>query len=203
MPEIDKRIDMYIARSAAFAQPILLHLRELIHRAVPDVVETMKWSFPHFDHRGTMCSMAAFKEHCAFGFWKASLMSDPKGILRRMEKTAMGHFGRITNLKDLPSDKVMLAYIREAAKLNEDGVKTVRKRRVGKKRLDVPGYFMQALKRNRKALATYNGFSNTSKREYVEWVTEAKTKETRERRLSTAVEWMSEGKVRNWKYLKK
>lgn len=203
MPEIDKRVDAYIARSAAFARPILSHLRELVHKAVPDVAETMKWSFPHFDHHGIMCSMAGFKEHCAFGFWKASRMSDPEKILGKARESAMGHFGRITNLKDLPSDRILIAYMKEAAKLNEDGIKVVRKPKIERKNLKVPVYFMSALKKNKKAQTTFDAFSNTNKREYVEWVADAKTDETRDKRLATAIEWMSEGKVRNWKYLRK
>jgi uncharacterized protein YdeI (YjbR/CyaY-like superfamily) len=203
MPNTDKRVDAYIAKSAPFAEPILKHLRDLVHTAVPEVEEKMKWSFPHFDHHGMMCSMAGFKEHCAFGFWKASIMSDPKEILGEASESAMGHFGRITSLKDLPSDKTLIAYIKEAAKLNEDGVKLPPRPRMAKKHLDVPGYFMSALKKNKKALKTFEAFTTSHKREYVEWVTEAKTDETRERRLATAIEWLAEGKQRNWKYAKK
>ena len=203
MPETDKRVDAYIARAAGFAQPVLSHLRGLVHKAIPDVTETMKWSFPHFDHHGIVCSMAAFKEHCAFGFWKASLMSDPKKILGKARESAMGHFGRITGLKDLPSDRILLAYIKEAARLNEDGVKVVRKPREQKKELKVPPYFISALKKNKRAHATFSGFSNSHKREYVEWVTEAKTDETRTKRLAMAIEWMAKGKSRNWKYARK
>jgi uncharacterized protein YdeI (YjbR/CyaY-like superfamily) len=199
----NNRVDAYIAKSAAFAKPILTHLRELVHKAVPDVKETMKWNFPHFDYCGIMCSMASFKEHCAFGFWKASLMSDPKKILGRADKEAMGHFGRITSLKDLPSDKVLLSYIKEAAKLNRDGVKLSPRRKPATKELKVPEYFMSRLKKNKKASATFEGFSPSNKRDYLEWVTEAKTEDTREKRLSTAIQWMSEGKKRNWKYIKK
>jgi uncharacterized protein YdeI (YjbR/CyaY-like superfamily) len=203
VPTKDKRVDAYIAKSAAFARPILTHIRGLVHKAVPDVGETMKWSFPHFDYHGIMCSMAAFKEHCAFGFWKASLMSDPKKILGQVGETAMGHFGRITGLKDLPSDKTLVSYIKEAAKLNRDGVKLSPKPKVAKKELKVPDYFMSTLERNKKALATFDGFSPFNKRDYLEWVTEAKTEDTREKRLATAIQWMAEGKTRNWKYVRK
>ena len=204
MGKRDPRVDEYIARSAGFAKPILVHLRELVHAAVPDVEETMKWSFPHFDYNGIMCSMAAFKQHCTFGFWKASLMSDTKKILGQLGETAMGNFGRITSLEDLPSDKILTSYIKEAARLNKDGVKLPTKpKTTGKKELRVPGYFMAALKKNKKALSTFEEFSYSNKKEYVEWITEAKSEETREKRLETAIEWMSEGKIRNWKYIKK
>ena len=203
MPTNDKRVDAYIAKSAPFARPILTHIRKLVHTAVSDVEETMKWSFPHFDYHGMMCSMAAFKEHCAFGFWKASIMSDPNKILGEAAESAMGHFGRITSLEDLPSDKILIAFVKEAATLNEDGVKLPLRQKVAKKEIEIPDFFMSPLKKNKKALKTFGGFSNSHKREYVEWVTEAKTEETREKRLAAAIEWMAEGKTRNWKYVKK
>ena len=204
MPTNDKRIDAYIVKAQPFAKPILKHIRELVHKACPDVEETLKWSFPHFDYKGEMmCSMAAFKQHCAFGFWKASLMKDKKLVENAKSESSMGHFGRIASLNDLPSDKKMLAYIKEAMKLNDERVKVKKPVSKEKKVLLVPGYFLAAVKKNKKALATFQGFSYSNKKEYVEWITEAKTEETREQRLATAVEWMAEGKVRNWKYLKR
>ena len=204
MAKKDPRVDAYIAKSAGFAKPILNHLRKLVHVGCPDVDETMKWSFPHFDYDGMMCSMAAFKQHCTFGFWKASLMSDPKKILGRMGDTAMGHFGRITSLKDLPSDKILISYIKEAARLNRDGVKLPAKPRIKeKKELNIPGEFMSALKKDKKAMSTFEAFSYSNKKDYVEWIAEAKSEETRTKRLKTAIAWMAEGKVRNWKYIKK
>lgn len=203
MKKTDKRIDEYILKSQPFAQPILTHIRKLVHTACPDVEETIKWGFPHFDYRGEMmCSMAAFKQHCAFGFWKASLMKDKNLILNARTETAMGHGGKIMSLDDLPSDKTMIAYIKEAAKLNADGIK-IKKAPISKKKLIVPAYFLSALKKNKKALVVFTAFSYSNKKEYVEWITEAKTEETRISRMKTAVEWMSEGRVRNWKYQKK
>src|SRR5580765_6471999 len=115
----DKRIDQYIEEKADFAKPILKHIRELVHKACPDVEETIKWGMPYFDYHGsTVCGIAAFKEHCTFLFWKASLMKDPEKIFQISDREAMGHFGRITSMKDLPSDKILIAYIKEAAKLN-------------------------------------------------------------------------------------
>lgn len=128
MPVVDKRVDAYIANAAPFAQPVLTHFRSLIHKADPEVVETIKWGFPNFESHGTVvCSMAAFKQHCTFGFWKASLMKDPNKILAVSEKASMGHLGRIETLKDLPADKILISYIKEAVKLNADGVKVARK----------------------------------------------------------------------------
>lgn len=200
MESRDPRVDGYIAESAEFARPILKHLRKLVHRGCPDVAETMKWSFPHFDYKGMFCSMAAFKHHCVFGFWKDSLVVDRAGAKR----DGMGSLGRLTKLSDLPDDQVLLRYIRKAVELNDAGVKTpTRVRSSAPKPLVLPAVFKAALKKNRKAFETFEGFSLTNRREYVDWVVEAKTDATRDRRLATAIEWMSEGKVRNWKYLAK
>ncbi len=200
----DKRIDDYISKSADFAKPVLKHLRELIHKACPEVQETMKWSFPHFDYQNEMmCSMAAFKQHCAFGFWKASIMKDPEKILTLKDRDAMGHLGQIRSLQDLPSDKILIQYIKEAVKLNKEGVKLPSKvKSPVAKTVEVPDYFKNILKKNKKAEKTFEEFSYSHKKEYVQWITEAKTEETREKRMNTAIEWLSEGKKRNWKYEK-
>lgn len=168
----DKRVDSYIAKSADFAKPILSHLRELVHAACPDVEETMKWSFPHFDYKGMMCSMAAFKQHAVFGFWKSKLLNDPKNYLGEKFNqggAAMGNMGRIASLKDLPPDKAIIDFIRQAKKLNDDGVKLPpRPKSTEKKELIVPNYLMGALRKNKKALATFDGFSYSNKKEYIE-----------------------------------
>jgi uncharacterized protein YdeI (YjbR/CyaY-like superfamily) len=199
----DKRTDAYIAKSADFAKPILCHLRELVHKACPDVEEKMKWSFPHFDYKGMMCSVAAFKEHCAFGFWKASLMKDATKFMR-VGETGMGQLGKIKSLDDLPSDRVLLSYIKEAVKLNDAGTKLPARKQTpaGKKDLRVPEDLKKALSKSKRAQTTFNGFSYSNKKEYVEWLAEAKTDPTRAKRLATAIEWMAEGKIRNWKYVK-
>jgi uncharacterized protein YdeI (YjbR/CyaY-like superfamily) len=195
----DKRIDAYIAKSADFAKPILTHLREVVHDTCPDVEETMKWSFPHFMYQGMLCSMASFKEHCAFGFWKGSLIvGDDNG----KSAEAMGHLGRITKLSDLPPKKVLAGYIKKAMALNEAGTAAPRKPKRAARQVATPDYFMAALKKNRKALATFEGFSPSHRREYVEWITGAKGEVTRQRRLEQALEWLAEGKPRNWKYMK-
>lgn len=200
MPQTDPRIDAYIERSRDFAKPILVHIRQLVHKACPDVVETMKWSFPHFDYKGMMCSMASFKEHCAFGFWKQSLIDDSAFPA---EKTAMGSFGRLTSVKDLPNDKTMKKLIHDAMKLNDEGVKVKRKLVPKEKReVAVPEILVSALGSNPKAAETFNGFPYSCKKDYVDWITEAKTEATRDKRLTTTIEWLSEGKRRNWKYEK-
>jgi uncharacterized protein YdeI (YjbR/CyaY-like superfamily) len=198
MPKKDPRIDAYIDRSAAFAKPILKHLREVVHAGCPDVEETLKWSMPHFDYKGMMCGMAAFKEHCAFGFWKGTLILENNTA----EEEAMGHFGRITSLDDLPDAKILIRYVRQAAELNEKGIKAPGRTQPKKKRpLQVPDYLKAALKKNAKAKKTFENLTPSHQREYVEWITEAKRDETRERRVKTAIDWMSRGKVRNWKYI--
>ncbi len=203
MGKKDPRVDTYIAKSQEFAKPILEHFRELVHKACPDVEETIKWSFASFDYKGPLCSMASFKQHCAIGFWKAALMKDTKLIANAKSESAMGHLGRITSLKDLPKDKELIAYLKEATKLNADGVKLPAKPKSKEpKELVVPDYFTKILKRNKKSLETFNNFSYSNKKEYVEWITEAKTEETRNKRIATAIEWLAEGKVRNWKYVK-
>jgi uncharacterized protein YdeI (YjbR/CyaY-like superfamily) len=204
MGKKDPRVDAYIARSAPFARPILKHLRRVVHAGCPQVEETLKWGMPTFMYRGMLAGMAAFKQHAAFGFWKHALLAgDGKAAFKAADE-AMGQYGRITSLADLPSEKVLLGMVRKAAALNEQGVKVPRPaRRAGGRKLDVPAYLMSALRKNKRALATFEGFSYSNKKDYVEWVVEAKTDETRKRRLETAVAWMAEGRIRNWKYVRK
>lgn len=198
MPTTDPFVDAYIEKSKDFAQPILNHIRELVHAACPDVIETKKWSFPHFDYKGMMCSMAAFKEHCAFGFWKQSLLED---AAFPAEKTAMGSFGRIKSIKDLPNDKTFKKLIVDAMKLNDAGIKIAKSKSASeKKELVVPEILTAALATNELAAETFNNFPYSCKKEYVQWITEAKTDATRDKRLATTIEWLTEGKRRNWKY---
>jgi len=196
----DPRVDAYIARSAEFARPILTHLRAVVHAACPEVEETLKWSAPSFMYKGMLCGMAAFKEHCIFGFWKGSLI---KVVGGRDSDEAMGNYGRIGSVADLPSKKALTGFIKEAMRLNDEGIKVVRTKPGSRKPLPVPPDLAAALRKNPKARATFEGFSPSHRREYVEWITEAKGEETRRRRLETAVGWMAEGKARNWKYLQR
>lgn len=193
----DPRIDAYIKKAAPFAQPILVHLRDVVHRACPNVVEGMKWSSPHFDYKGIFCGMAAFKAYCTFGFWKYQLLAD---VLPKTDAHPLEQFGRLMSIEDLPDDRTMIRIIQAAAKLNDDGIKVPRAQAKKRPPVNAPAYFMAAVKRNKKALTTYNEFSPSKKRDYVEWITEAKSDGTRNRRLATAVAWMSEGKSRHWKY---
>ena len=199
MPTVDPRIDAYIEKSADFAKPVLTHIRKLVHKACPEIQETMKWSFPHFDYKGMVCSMASFKQHCAFGFWKQSLLEQDAFPA---EKTAMGSFGRIASVKDLPPDKVMIDLIHQAVELNEKGIKIAKKPAATKADVVVPKDLTAALAKNKNAKTTFEKFSPSHKREYVGWIEEAKTEATRNKRLATTIEWLSEGKSKNWKYEK-
>jgi len=192
----DKRIDAYIARSADFARPILVHLRAAVWDACPEVEETVKWGMPHFQYRGMLCSMAAFKAHCSFGFWKGALMVDSAG----KADDAMGQFGRITRVRDLPGKTALRGYIRKAMALNEAGIKIDRPQKHPKPALRTPPVLAAALRRNASARETYDAFSPSHRREYIEWLVETRSEATLARRLAQAVEWMSQGKTRHWKY---
>ncbi len=195
----DPRVDEYIEKSAPFARPILKKIRAAVHAGCPDVEETMKWSFPHFMHHGILCSMASFKAHCAFGFWKEQLMTGSQG----QGGATTAKFGRVTSVKDLPTRTVFLKLVREAARLNEDGAKPPAKPAPDRtKAVRAPADLLAALRNNPKARAAYDELSPSHKREYIEWITEARRSETRKQRVASAVEWMAEGRIRNWKYVR-
>jgi uncharacterized protein YdeI (YjbR/CyaY-like superfamily) len=193
----DPRIDAYIAKSADFARPILEHLRNVVHTACPGVEESIKWNCPHFLHQGKlMCSMAAFKQHCSFHFWHGH------AVVGHTDKDGMGQFGKITSIKELPSKKELADYVRKAAALRETGVKKPRPTVARKAPPELPAEFAALLKKHTAARKHYEAFSPSAQREYVEWITEAKTEATRQKRTATALEWLAEGKHRNWKYMK-
>lgn len=193
----DKQFDTYISKSPDWAQPILTRLREIVHEACPDVEEVMKWSSPSFVHHGIMCGMATFKEYAVFHFWKGELITGT--ALGANGMGAAAQFGRLTSVKDLPPKKTLIAYVKKAMQLNEAGVKIDRPK---KKRpaLAMPPDFLSAIRKNKKAVTSYDAFSPSHQREYIEWIIGAKTGATREKRVAQAVEWMAEGKSRNWKY---
>jgi uncharacterized protein YdeI (YjbR/CyaY-like superfamily) len=203
---LNPKVDAYVARVQPFAQPIMEHLRHLIHKACPEIEETIKWSRPFFEYRGTiLCNMSAFKEHCSFGFWGVEISA----VLREakvLREGGMGSLGRITSVANLPSDKLMLGWLRQAAQFVDSGDYTspiAARRQVAKAPkpvLETPSEFATALKRNKKAAAVFAAFSPSCKREYLEWIAEAKRAETRDKRIATALEWIAEGKQRNWKY---
>jgi hypothetical protein len=217
----DPRVDAYIAKSPEYAKPILNHLRAIVHKGCPDVTETIKWGMPSLEYKGPFCGFAAFKKHCVFGFWKSALLFAPArdsagkesqsknaAIEDARRKLNWGARGRdpvpacITTLDDLPSDAIILKLIKQAAKLNDDGIKLPARPKGKKPPVRVPKEFATALRKIKKAAANFDAFSPSHKREYVEWIVEAKTDETRERRIATAIEWIAGGKSRHWKYQK-
>jgi uncharacterized protein YdeI (YjbR/CyaY-like superfamily) len=193
---IDRRIDAYIAKSPEFARPILTRIREIVHEGCPECEETLKWRAPTFMYKGAiLCGMVSFKQHCIFHFWKGTLVvpiADKEG--------AGGQFGKLTQVSDLPPKKELLGYIKKAMALNEAGIKEAKRPVKPKPALATPKELTAALKKNKAALATFESFSPSAKREYVEWIVDAKTDATRAKRIEQAVEWIAEGKKRNWKY---
>jgi len=193
----DPRIDHYIAGRAPFLQRILHHLRMLVHRACPDVVETMKWSAPAFVYKGQLlCSFAGFRRHATFGFWRGREVVDdtPTGL------DAMGQFGRLTRLEDLPDDHTLIALIGRAMALTDSGAKPPRAPRQPRAEIAMPEDLAQALAADPVAAAVFAGFPPSYRRDYLEWITEAKRPETRSRRIAQAIEWIAQGRQRNWKY---
>jgi len=197
-----EKVDAYIAGAEAFARPILNHFRKLVHRTIPDVEERTKWNMPHFVVAGSaICYMGAFKHHVAIGFMGAPVMHDPYGHLENdaAGRTAMGQLGRLTKRGDLPDDEALRYYILESARLILDGQR--RKRvRIRRTEADVPPDLEAALRRNADARHTFDAFTPSQRREYVNWILDARRDDTRERRLIQAIEWMAEGKPRDWKY---
>lgn len=189
MPITDKRVDAYIAKAPAFAKPILTRIRDWVHQAAPDCEETLKWSNPTFVQNGILCGMAAFKQHCIIGFWKESLV----GASIR---------DRITSVDELPAKTDFIRYVRRAVELNESGVKIPRRATKPKKPLPMPADFRRVLAQSSAARATYQNFSPSHQREYLEWILDAKQPETRAKRIAQSAEWLAEGKPRNWKYMK-
>ncbi len=202
MSPVDKRVDQYIAKAKPFAQPILTHLRGLVHHACPDVRETIKWGFPNFEFNGLLCNMAAFSQHCAFNFWKGSLLKDADAMPGKNEP-GMGNLGKIRQLGDLPSDPKIIRWIKEAMELNQKKIKAPSKPKPSAQPMPIPKSFEEALKKNSVASGQFDRFSPSHKKEYIQWIAEAKTEETRNKRILTALEWIREGKGRNWKYEKK
>jgi uncharacterized protein YdeI (YjbR/CyaY-like superfamily) len=205
----DPRIDVYINKAKPFAQPILHHLRELVHKACPGVVETIKWSRPFFEYKGAiLANISAFNEHCSFGFWGEEIGA----VLREaklVQDGGMGSLGRITKVSDLPPNKQMLALLKQATAFIDNGTYTspiaARSKlnkvvKAPKPAPEVPTEFTQALKANKAASKVFAAFSPSCKREYTEWIAEAKREETRQKRIQQAIEWIAEGKQRHWKY---
>jgi uncharacterized protein YdeI (YjbR/CyaY-like superfamily) len=200
MPNLNPQVDAYIARAQPFARPILQKLRDLFHKASPAIEEKLKWGVPSFEHKGIVGGFAAFKQHVNWGLWKASLLDDPTGAMRADASSPMSG-GRIASVSDLPPDRVMLNLIRQAVDLNERGVKLPRLQRAKRPPLRTPADLAAALKANARAAATFKAFPPSHKRDYIEWITDAKQPATRTRRLEQAITWIAAGKPRNWKYM--
>ncbi|HEY8585302.1 MAG TPA: YdeI/OmpD-associated family protein [Rhodanobacter sp.] len=199
MANHDPCIDAYIAKSAVFARPILEHLRSKVHAACPEVEEGIKWGMPFFSYKAApLCMMAAFKQHCSFGFWLSEEVTGGR------EEDGMGEFGKLATLKDLPADKQLTAYLKKAMALNEAGVKRTRSKADAKPAPTLPDDLAALLAKRTHAAArkVWEGFPPGAQREYVAWITDAKTDATRQKRLATTLEWLAEGKKRNWKYEK-
>ncbi|MFD0765143.1 YdeI family protein [Mucilaginibacter lutimaris] len=204
MEKFDARIDAYIEKSADFAKPILTHLRQLVHKASPEITETMKWSAPFFEYKGVLCFMMAFKQHAGFGFWKAENLPDPHGIIQ--DEGNAGSIGKLTTLADLPNDDVLIWYIRQAMEV-KDGAPTakiatpkIKKVPAAATPLATPDYLIELLADNTQAAEHFDNFSPSQKKEYITWFEEAKTEATRNKRLAEGIAWIAEGKTRHWKY---
>lgn len=201
MPHHDPRVDAYIAAAAPFARPILQKIRAAWHKADRGIEETIKWRVPYFRKQGLVGCMAAFKGHVSLGFWRAKELSDPHGLLR---DGSMLSASRFASVRDLPAEKVLIAYMREAIALDEDAKnRPETRKRKPVKVPPVPADLRQALERRRNAIETFRKLAPSHRKEYIEWINEARRASTRERRVAQAAEWVAEGKTRNWKYLQK
>lgn len=192
----DPRIDAYIAKAPPFARPILERVRERVHATVPEVEEAMKWSAPSFTLNGKiLLIMASFKQHAALNFWRGQEIGDgsPKA-------GAMGQFGKLTSIDDLPAAEELDSLIREAAILSKKAPAPRKAKHAPKPAPEMHPDFAAALDKAAKAKAAFDGFPPSARRDYLEWVSEAKQDATREKRIATAIEWLSEGKRRHWKY---
>lgn len=203
MEKYSSKIDAYIEKSQDFAKPILHYIRETVHEFCPDAEETMKWSFPHFIYKGkNLCAMASFKQHCTFGFWLEKEMKTMQEITQDIEKNSMFSLGKITHIRDLPSKPQLKKAITEAMELTDMGV-TMKKAPPSKTEMEIPADFQNALHTNQQALDLFLKASPSFRKEYITWITEAKTEATRNKRMDQALEWIAEGKGRNWKYERK
>ncbi|MFO0981250.1 MAG: DUF1801 domain-containing protein [Planctomycetota bacterium] len=164
MAKTNARFEARIKQAAPFARPILTHLRAVMHATLPEVEEDLKWGHPTFLYKGIFASVAAFKQHCTFGFWKHDLLVEQ---LSAADQKAMAGCGRITSVADLPNEKTLARIIKAAAKLNDDGVKPVRAkpRPVKDRVVEVPPDLRAALHRDAKARAAFDAFSYSHKTE--------------------------------------
>jgi uncharacterized protein YdeI (YjbR/CyaY-like superfamily) len=192
----DARVDDYIAAAAPFARPVLEQLRAVVHAACPEATETLKWRMPFFEYQGRpLCMMAAFKQHCSFGFWQSGAQAG--------EADGMGQYGKLTAVGDLPPRRALMAAVKAAMQRIETGAPSPRSRTTARSAPAVPEDLAAALALRKHAAARrhFEAFSPSAQREYTDWITGAKTDATRSKRLATTLEWLAEGKHRNWKYM--
>jgi uncharacterized protein YdeI (YjbR/CyaY-like superfamily) len=200
----NQKVDDYILKSASFSQPILYKMRAIIEEAEPHIEETIKWGFPCFTYQNKIiCSFSAYKNHCVFRFWQGSSLEDSDGILAKVGETEMGELSKIKNLEDLPNSEVLIKYIRTAIELSQKGsakkpMTKEKKLTIDLKSIDLPEIFNSFPKQAEK----FDTFSPSHRKEYISWINEAKTDETKLKRIKTMMEWLLEGKSRNWKYEK-
>ncbi|SDP70446.1 Uncharacterized conserved protein YdeI, YjbR/CyaY-like superfamily, DUF1801 family [Mucilaginibacter sp. OK268] len=203
MSKFNPQFDEYIEKSADFAKPIMEYLRQIIHETCPEVEEIIKWGNPHFDYKGDMmCILAGYKNHCSFSLYKAELMSDTKIIESVKAGQKMGYMDKIKSLSDLPAKETLVAYIKEAMVLNENGVKKAKPVSEKPKVIEVPDYFSEKLATNPLAKEIFESKSSSFRKDYLVWITDAKTEATRQKRMDQSLEWIAEGKGRFWQYEK-
>ncbi|GAB0155022.1 hypothetical protein CHRYSEOSP005_02820 [Chryseobacterium sp. Alg-005] len=203
MEKYSTKVDEYIENSPDFAKPVLHYLRETIHEVCPDAEEAIKWKFPTFMYKGKiLCSLTSFKQYCSMGFWLHGEMKMIKELETNAEKSSMFSLGKITKMEDLPSKLLLKKAILEAMELTDMGV-TMKKAAPSKTETEIPDYFQEALQQNKKALEVFENKSPSFRKEYIMWITDAKTEATRNKRMEQSLEWIAEGKGRNWKYEKK
>jgi len=203
MSKFNPQFDEYIKKSADFAKPIMEYLRQIIHETCPEVEEIIKWGNPHFDYKDDMmCILAGYKNHCSFSLYKAELMSDTKIIESVKAGQKMGYMDKLKSLSDLPAKETLVAYIKEAMVLNENGVKKAKPVSEKPKVIEVPDYFSEKLATNPLAKEVFESKSPSFRKDYLVWITDAKTEATRQKRMEQSLEWIAEGKGRFWQYEK-
>lgn len=198
MSNHNKKVDEYIFKMADFAKPILTHLRQIIFETCPDVEEDIKWGIPHYGYKGDhLVMMAGFKQHCSFSLYKAELMKDK--MIQESVKAGkkFGYMDKVKDLSELPNKKVLTAYIKEAMELNSSGIS---KPKVVKEKVEVvaPKEFIEALEQDKIAFSVYESKSPSFRKNYIIWIADVKTDETRQKRITQSLEWIREGKDRFW-----
>ncbi|HTJ52512.1 MAG TPA: YdeI/OmpD-associated family protein [Cyclobacteriaceae bacterium] len=203
MSTLNKKVDTYIDNSADFAKELLEYLRNIIHKTCPDVEEDIKWGTPHYSYKGDhLCMMAGFKNHCSFSLYKAELMKD-KAIQDSVKAgKKFGYMDKLKSVSELPKKNILISLIKEAMTLNEQGIKKEVSKSAKSKVLEVPDYFEKELKANTKAKEVFYSKSDSFRKEYIVWISDAKTDETRHKRMDEALEWIADGKGRFWKFKK-